>query len=101
MATAKPATKSTTTDDAQATEAVEGTASVEYGGETYEFPANVLDMPLEFLDALRTNDATAILALALGDAQMAKFRKTKPTVRSGTELLTKVIEAIGFDDLGN
>jgi hypothetical protein len=101
MAT-KTATKSTskTTAKSQETEAVEEARTVEYKGNTYTVPS-ALDLPWDFLDAVRSQNESAILAGALGEDQLADWRKTKPTIREGLDFLNDVLEAIGFDDLGN
>ncbi|MEV2279181.1 hypothetical protein AB0I72_26730 [Nocardiopsis sp. NPDC049922] len=100
MATKTAAKDSKTTDEAQNNEANEGMATVEFKGDTYTVPS-ALDLPWEILEAIRANNESAILAGVLGDDQLAQWREHRPTIREGLDFLEKLLNAIGFDDLGN
>lgn len=91
---------SKTTDKAQEAEANNEVTDVEFKGETYEVPS-ALDLPWEILVAVRERDESAIMEGVLGEEQHAKWISTKPSIRDGLDFLEKVMEAVGFDDLGN
>lgn len=94
------ARKVATAQDAQATEAKADEAEVryvEYKDVKYEVPGP-LDVSVDLLEAEGELD---VIKAVLGDGQYTAWRATKPTLRDLREFGDKLVEAVGFDNLGN
>jgi len=90
-AAAKPAVEETKDEAPKLT-------TFEYKGETYEVPADPLDVPMEV--ALAESEFEIIEAI-LGPDQWLQFRKTRPTIRDFQAFADVALKAAGYGDSGN
>ena len=77
------------------------TNTVEVGGESYDFPSDPQDWPVESTLAFEQNQAASALQALFGPQQWARFMRSKPTNRQLNDLSERVAEAAGFGSLGN
>lgn len=70
---------------------------VEYAGNVYVFPASLDDAPYEVLEAVDDRKATHILRGLLSDAEYAKFKRTRPSVKDADGLFSAFAEKIGLE----
>ncbi|MEU0912132.1 hypothetical protein [Streptomyces althioticus] len=74
-------------------------ATFEFKGETYEVPADPLDVPMDIAYAESEMDVIEVIA---GPEQWGKFRDTRPTIRDFRKFAELVLEASGQgEDEGN
>ncbi|MEU0952792.1 hypothetical protein ABZ353_10680 [Streptomyces niveus] len=99
----KTAASKTTTAPAKAEEGVSETTepkvnTFEYKGESYNVPADPLDLPLEV--GLAESEFEIIQEI-VGDDQWIKFRKTRPSIRQFGDFSELVLKSCGYADSGN
>ncbi len=74
---------------------------VQYGGNTYIFPASLEDAPGDVIDAIDDQKISHALKSLVGDDQWDTFKTTKPTFGQYGELLSAYLQAIGLETPGN
>ncbi len=74
---------------------------VQYGGNTYVFPATLEDASGDVIDAIDDQKISHALKSLIGDTQWETFKTTGPTFGQYGELLTAYLEEIGLATPGN
>ncbi len=74
---------------------------VQYGGNTYLFPASLGASSGDVIDAIDDGKISHALKSLVGDAQWATFKTTNPTFDQYGEFLTAYLEEIGLATPGN
>ncbi len=80
-----------------------GTADLVWRDMTFTVPADVEDLPMEFIAATENGRASEMIRLCIGAKEFGRLSAAKPhpTVRDMRQIGDQISSLYGFDDAGN